>query len=121
LPFHAALFQSAIDAAAPVVPLMLLYRDRRGHPSRAPAYVGETTMWQSLWAIARASGLVAELCVLPAIATQTATRQALAAQCHDAIARALEQRHGVSLAVAEAAAKSPQEQHSDRHAPFTVA
>jgi len=121
LPFHAALFQSAIDAGVPVVPLVLRYRDRRGHPSRAPAYVGETTMWQSLWAIARASGLVAELCVLPAIAAQTTTRQALAAQCHDAIARALERRHGVTLAVAEAAEERPQEQHTDRHAPFTVA
>lgn len=119
LPFHAALFQSAIDAAAPVVPLMLRYVDRRGHPSRAPAYDGEITLWQSLWAIARTSGLTAELCVLPPIAAQTATRRALAERCHDAIARCLEQRNGMPLAAAGAAEQSAEERQTHCHSPFT--
>lgn len=86
LPFHAALFQSAIDAATPVIPLALRYADGHGNPSRAPAYDGEITMWQCLRAIARAGGLTADLRVLEAIETRKTGRRELSAHCHAAIA-----------------------------------
>jgi 1-acyl-sn-glycerol-3-phosphate acyltransferase len=44
LPFHAALFQGAIDAAAPVHALAVSYRDRFGAPSAAPAYIDEVSL-----------------------------------------------------------------------------
>ncbi len=93
LPFHAALFQSAIDAAVPVVPLALRYTDHAGNPSRAPAYDGDVTLWQCLRAIARAEGLTADLRVLEAIMTQSAGRRELSAQCREAIAWHLGQRN----------------------------
>lgn len=85
LPFHAALFQSAIDAQAPVVPLALRYADRHGNHSRAPAYAGEVTLWESLCAIARAEGLVADLRVLASIDSRASDRRHLSARCHHAI------------------------------------
>lgn len=84
LPFHAALFQSAIDAAVPVVPLALRYTDHAGNPSRAPAYDGEITLWQCLRAIVRAEGVGAHLSVLDPMVVAT-DRRALAIGCHAAI------------------------------------
>lgn len=86
LPFHAALFQSAIDAAVPIVPLALRYTDRAGNPSRAPAYDGDITLWQCLRAVARAGGLTADLRMLETIESRGAERRTLSAQCHAAIA-----------------------------------
>ena len=86
LPFHAALFQSAIDAGVPVVPLALRYADRQGNASRAPAYDGDITLWQSLRAIARADGLVADLRVLEPLESEATERRQLSARCHYAIA-----------------------------------
>lgn len=93
LPFHAALFQSAIDARVPVIPLALRYLDRRGNPSRAPAYDGDITLWQSLYAIARAEGVAADVRLLGAIDATLRERRELAQQCQAAIAWYLEQ-HG---------------------------
>lgn len=84
LPFHAALFQSAIDAETPVIPLALRYTDRHGNPSRTPAYDGDITLWQCLRAIARAQGVGANLAVLDPI-VGVMDRRALAIQCHAAI------------------------------------
>jgi len=99
LPFHGALFQSAIDARVPVVPLALRYVDADGNPSRAPAYDGDVTLYQSLRAIARASGLSAHLRVLAPLDSMQADRRHLAARSHHAIAWQL----GHAQAVTEAA------------------
>lgn len=89
LPFHAALFQSAIDAGAPVIPLVLRYADRHGNPSRAPAYDGDITLWQCLWSIARTGGLAADLRVLEAIESRGVERRELSTHCRATIARHL--------------------------------
>lgn len=86
LPFHAALFQSAIDARMPVVPLVLRYLDADGQPSRAPAYDGDVTLLQCLLAIVRAGGLAAEVRILAPLDSALADRRHLAARCHHAIA-----------------------------------
>jgi 1-acyl-sn-glycerol-3-phosphate acyltransferase len=50
LPFHANLLQAAISAEAPVQPVALQFSDAAtGHISFAPCYVGDDTLWQSLW------------------------------------------------------------------------
>ncbi len=89
LPFHGALFQSAIDARVPVVPLALRYVDADGNPSRAPAYDGDITLLQSMHAIARASGLSVQMRVLAPLDTANVDRRHLAAHCHQSIARHL--------------------------------
>jgi 1-acyl-sn-glycerol-3-phosphate acyltransferase len=91
LPFHAALFQSAIDAGTPVVPLALRYVDAAGRPNRAPAYDGDVTLWQCLRAIARAQGLTVRIEVLAPLDTHSCDRRHLAAHCHRAIAARLDE------------------------------
>jgi 1-acyl-sn-glycerol-3-phosphate acyltransferase len=86
LPFHGALFQSAIDAGVPVLPLALRYVAADGRPSRAPAYDGDITLLQSMRAIARSGELTAQLRVLAPLASEAADRRHLAARSQRAIA-----------------------------------
>lgn len=50
LPFHANLFQSAIEANVAVQPVALQFMDwRTGQRSAAPCYVGDDTLAESVW------------------------------------------------------------------------
>lgn len=60
LPFHANLFQAAIAAQAPVVPVALRFVDGpSGQRSDAPVFVGDTTLIASIWRTLRARELQA--------------------------------------------------------------
>jgi 1-acyl-sn-glycerol-3-phosphate acyltransferase len=89
LPFHGALFQSAIDAAVPVAPMLLRYTDDQGRPSTATAYVGDTSLWQCFRSIVTASGLTAHVTFLPTIGTDGVDRRHLAHHSHQVISHAL--------------------------------
>jgi 1-acyl-sn-glycerol-3-phosphate acyltransferase len=89
LPFHANLFEAAIDAAVPVQPYALRYRDRQGRLHPAADFIGETTFVDSLLTILRHRDLQAELIVLPQIASAGAHRRELAAAARESIAGAL--------------------------------
>lgn len=78
LPFHGALFQSAIDAQVPVMPVVIAYS------SKASAYVGDITLWQSLCAIVAAKGLTVTVHFLPALKLES-DRRHLAHRAHTAI------------------------------------
>jgi 1-acyl-sn-glycerol-3-phosphate acyltransferase len=90
LPFHANLLQAAISAGAPVQPVALRYSDATDRVSPATHWVGEVTLLQSMWAIARAEGLVAHVALLEPLPTAGANRRELAAQLRDRIDRALQ-------------------------------
>lgn len=89
LPFHANLFEAAIDADVPVQPYALRYLDRHGRPHPAVDYVGDTTFVQSMLTILRHRDIRAELLLLPTLPSAGAHRRELAAAAHDAIAGAL--------------------------------
>lgn len=77
--FTPAVFQAALDAGVPVRPVRITYRGPEGHRSGAPAFVGDDTLTASLWRIATAGGLTAEITVLPLIPAGLHTdRRALA-------------------------------------------
>jgi 1-acyl-sn-glycerol-3-phosphate acyltransferase len=88
-PFHAALFQPAIDAEATVQSLALRYTDRSGRLTEAAGYVGETSLLGSLWSIVSAPHIVAEMTFARAISAEGETRRSLAEKAEAAIARAL--------------------------------
>jgi 1-acyl-sn-glycerol-3-phosphate acyltransferase len=54
--FRPALFQAALDAGVPVVPVTLGYRSR-GRRTAAPAFVGDDTLWRSLCRVLAVRGL----------------------------------------------------------------
>jgi 1-acyl-sn-glycerol-3-phosphate acyltransferase len=90
LPFHANLFEAAIEAEVPVQPYALRYVGKDGQFHPAADFVGDMSFGQSLLTILRASGMTAQLTLLPAIATGTAShRRELAEATHQAIASAL--------------------------------
>lgn len=86
LPFHAALFQGAIDAAAPVHALAVSYRDRSGASSAAPAYIDEISLIGCLISVLRSGGLVARIELAASFLPPLPDRRHLAHQARQAIA-----------------------------------
>jgi 1-acyl-sn-glycerol-3-phosphate acyltransferase len=82
LPFHANLLQAAIATDTPVQPVALRYVDAEHAVSPAPVYIGETTLAQTLWRVARTERLQARVIMLPAEATRHLDRRALAQRLH---------------------------------------
>jgi 1-acyl-sn-glycerol-3-phosphate acyltransferase len=78
LPFHANLLQAAIATATPIQPAVLRFADAQQRFSPAVEFVGDTTLLQSLWRVASASGLVAHVDLLPPQGSAHADRRALA-------------------------------------------
>jgi 1-acyl-sn-glycerol-3-phosphate acyltransferase len=59
--FRPALFQAAIDAGAPVVPVSL------GYDSTAAAFIGDDTLWDSIRRVAALRSLTVSLVTAPAL------------------------------------------------------
>jgi len=89
LPFHANLFEAAIDAGVPVQPYALSYVDGKGGWHPAVDYTGETTFVDSIFRILGDEPVIARLACLAPIETHGAHRRELARAAHDAIGGAL--------------------------------
>lgn len=87
--FHSALIQPAIDAGVRLCPLALRYQDEEGEPSSAAAFIGDTTLVQSIWQILRCPHLNALVVFTPALPTANENRRVLARAAQDAIAQEL--------------------------------
>ena len=90
LPFHANLFEAAIDAKVTVQPYALRYSGRDGLAPAALEFVGETSLLQSVMAILSVRDFMVELIILPPLASHGAKRRELAQASRQAIADALE-------------------------------
>jgi len=89
LPFHANLFEAAIDARIPVQPYALSYVDAQGALHRSVDYVGDTTFVDSMFAILQGPPVIARLAPLAPIDATGAHRRELAQAAQDAVAAAL--------------------------------
>ena len=89
LPFHANLLQAAIATETPVQPVALRFGDAHDAVSAAAAYVGDTSLLQSLWCVVTARGLRAHVTWLPPQATARLDRRALAERLREQIGVAL--------------------------------
>jgi len=92
LPFHGALFQSAIDAQVSVMPLVITYS------LSAPAYVADITLWQSLLSIVSAEELTVHVHFLPLLES-AADRRHLAHNAHGRILSAIQHHDKPELAI----------------------
>ena len=86
LDFHPALLQPAVDGGRPLQPVALAYFDADGRRSAAPAYAGETTLWQSLKAVLACRMLTVRLRATPPLDARHTGRRQLAQAAHAAIA-----------------------------------
>jgi 1-acyl-sn-glycerol-3-phosphate acyltransferase len=90
LPFHANLFEAAIEAQVPVQPYAVRYVDGYGRFHAAADFIGDMTFAQSMLAILRAKKIRAQLLTLPLIETSGAPhRRELADAARLSIAGAL--------------------------------
>lgn len=89
LPFHANLFEAAIDAKVAVQPYALKYVDAHGALHRSVDFAGETSFAQSIVAILSGSAVRAQLTCLAPIGSAGAHRRELAQAAHDAVAGSL--------------------------------
>jgi len=89
LPFHANLFEAALDAKVPVQPYALRYLDAHGTLHPAADFIGDMTFAQSMLAILKAPPMRAELVQLAPIDTAGLHRRDLAVIARASIAEAL--------------------------------
>lgn len=89
LPFHANLFEAAVDARVPVQPYALRYVDAAGALHPAADFIGEMSFAESIVAILSAPPMRARLTCLAPIEAAGAHRRELAEAAHAAIAREL--------------------------------
>jgi len=89
LPFHANLFEAAIEAKVPVQPFVVRYVDGQGKFHPAADFIGEMTFAQSMAIILKAPSMTAELTRLPAISTEGAHRREVAQLARVAVQQTL--------------------------------
>ena len=89
LPFHGSLLQSAVATGVTTQPIVMRYSDDQETFSASAAYIGDTTMAQSIWAVAQAQRLMVHVNFLPAIHGPHPDRRALAEHLRGGIERAL--------------------------------
>ena len=89
LPFHGNLLQAAIDAKVPVQPVSLRYSDSCHHISPRAAYVGDTSLLQSLWWVVSSRGLTVHVTILAPQAVDHADRRSLALLLQERISSAI--------------------------------
>ncbi len=89
LPFHANLLQAAIVSGVPLQPLALRYADARSAVSPAVAYVGDTSLLQSVWWVVNGDRLRVQLDFLAPVEAAGRERRELARDARARIERAL--------------------------------
>jgi 1-acyl-sn-glycerol-3-phosphate acyltransferase len=102
LPFHANLFEAAIDAKVAVQPYAIEYVDANGARHPAVDYVDDTTVVESLFMVLEHGPVRARLACLAPIDAAGAHRRELAQAAHDAVADALHARPAQPAAAARA-------------------
>jgi 1-acyl-sn-glycerol-3-phosphate acyltransferase len=104
--FHSALIQPAIDAGVRVCPIALRYQNEDGYLSSTAAFIGDTTLVQSIWRILRSQRLNALVVFTPALLAANENRRVLARTAQAAIAQGLQNvamtRQAISQPVASA-------------------
>jgi 1-acyl-sn-glycerol-3-phosphate acyltransferase len=90
LPFHANLFEAAIEAQVPIQPYAVRYVDEQGQLHGAVDFIGEMSFAESMLTILKAPPIVARLVLLPTIPTDYEPhRRELADAAHASIADTL--------------------------------
>ena len=89
LPFHANLFEAAVDARVMVQPYALRYVDQAGSLHHTVDFIGEMTFAESMVAILSGPPVRAQLTCLAETSADGAHRRELAAATHAAVAAAL--------------------------------
>ena len=89
LPFHANLFEAAIEAKVPIQAFSIRYLNAKGALHHAVDFTGDMTFAESMNLILRGGKITAELRQLPLISTDAAHRREVAQVARLAVAQSL--------------------------------
>jgi 1-acyl-sn-glycerol-3-phosphate acyltransferase len=89
LPFHANLFEAAVDAKSRVQPYAIRYIDHERKPHPSVEFIGEMTFVQSVVAILSGKAIHARVTILRSMKADGAHRRDLAERSYQAIREAL--------------------------------
>lgn len=89
LPFHANLFEAAVDAKSRVQPYAISYMDHAREPHPAVEFIGDMTFAQSVMAILSGKAIYARVKILPSMKAEDGNRRDLAERSYQAIREAL--------------------------------
>ena len=89
LPFHANLFEAAIEAKVPIQAFSIRYLNAKGALHHAVDFTGDMTFAESMNLILRGGKITAELRQLPLISTEAAHRREVAQTARLLVARSL--------------------------------
>ena len=95
--FHSSLLQPAIDAAAPIHPVAIRYRDASGAHNKAAAYVDEISFGASLWSILNTPEMHVQLVGTAPLESLDGDRRSLTRRAHQHISAALQVLHQTSV------------------------
>jgi 1-acyl-sn-glycerol-3-phosphate acyltransferase len=112
--FHSALIQPAIDAGVKLCPIALRYQNDDGYLSSAAAFIGDTTLVQSIWRILRTPHLNALVVFTPVLLSVNENRRVLARTAQTAIAQGLQNVATIQVASRSVALDFPQTMLSSR-------
>lgn len=97
LPFHANLFEAAVDAEVQVQPYALAYLDAGGGYHASIEYADDTTFVDSLFRVLQGPPIVARLACLAPLEGRGAHRRELAAAAQQAVQEAVERTTTTSI------------------------
>ncbi|MGQ5522429.1 lysophospholipid acyltransferase family protein [Chitinimonas sp. PSY-7] len=83
--FNASLLQPAVDANAQVLAVALSYYDQHGNRTDAAAYIGEMTLFDSVWRLIHQPVIEVELQYFPTISAGQLSRKEIAHQVQQLI------------------------------------
>jgi 1-acyl-sn-glycerol-3-phosphate acyltransferase len=112
--FHSALIQPAIDAGVKLCPIALRYQNDDGYLSSSAAFIGDTTLVQSIWRILRTPHLNALVVFTPVLLSVNENRRVLARTAQTAIAQGLQNVATIQVASRSVALDFPQTMLSSR-------
>jgi 1-acyl-sn-glycerol-3-phosphate acyltransferase len=92
LPFHAALFQAAVDSAVAVHCFCISYHESDGKPSQRPSFVGDLSLQDCMWQIVTGGPIIAHVSWLTEMTPPHSDRRHLAHHAHQLVSHALAQR-----------------------------
>ncbi|WP_151635772.1 lysophospholipid acyltransferase family protein [Noviherbaspirillum aerium] len=75
LPFHANLFEAAVEAEVPVQPYAVRYTDKAGKLHAAADFIGDMSFLQSMFSVLKSGGMIAHLELLAPIDTPADTHR----------------------------------------------
>ncbi|MGH3764317.1 MAG: lysophospholipid acyltransferase family protein [Pseudonocardiaceae bacterium] len=83
--FRPAVFQAAVNTAAPVRPVALRYHLAGAGATTVASFVGPTTLWEAVLRVAGVHGVVVTVHLLPPLPTAGLDRRALATRAEAAV------------------------------------